>query len=443
VKKKFSGGAISLAFILIVAFAMRATMAWDYARVRPKQALAILPFHFESGNIAISLARGKGFGSPFLVPTGPTAWMTPVYPFLLAGILRFWGIYTFQSYIAAVGLNILFSTLACVPIFYVGKRIGGVGLGLLAASLWAIFPNANLLTFESLWDASVDSFLGAAILWATLALEANPRPRMRHWVGYGLLWGLALMTNATFESLVPFLLGWIAYRHWKKGFEPWARQAAVSVFVIVLCCVPWTVRNYQVFHAWVPLRSVFGLQTWLGNNSQTTPVWLGLLHPIFNSAEREKYIEMGEIAYMREKRNLAIEFVEENPRRVLELSVLRFITVWSGGTAYPVRDFFNNHDLWFRYVLLFNIVAAFGTLTGILLLWRGHSEYTFPLAATILIYPVPYYLTLVEPRYRLPIDPLVMMLLAVTLQALLGHGESAESRKLETKSAAVPEKGVH
>ena len=442
-KSKFAASTRYLALILVVAFGMRATMTWDYVRVRPKQALAILPFHFESGNIAISLARGKGFGSPFLVPTGPTAWMTPIYPFLLAAILRYFGIYTFQSFIAAVGLNILFSTLACIPIFYIGKRIGGEGLGLFAASLWAIFPNANLLTFESLWDASVDSFLCASILWATLALEAHPRPRMRHWIGYGLLWGIALMTNATFEILLPFLLGWIAYRHRKKGFEPWARQAAVSIFVIILCCVPWTARNYRVFHALVPLRSVFGLQTWLGNNSETTPVWLGIQHPIFNSAEREKYIEMGEIAYMREKRDLAIEFVLENPGRVLELSVLRFVTVWSGGTAYPVKDFFENHDLWFRYVLLFNIFAGIGTLVGILLLWRAHSEYTFPLAATILIYPVPYYLTLVEPRYRLPIDPLVMLLLAVALQGLLGRGEIAESEKVTSKRASAATKAVH
>jgi hypothetical protein len=259
---------------------------------------------------------------------------------------------------------------------------------------------------------------------------------MRHWIGYGLLWGCALMTNATFLSLLPFLLGWIAYRHWKRGYSEWARQAAASALVIVLCCVPWTVRNYMVFHAFVPLRSVFGLQTWLGNNSDTTPVWLGIQHPIFNSAEREKYIEMGEIAYMSEKRNLAFEFVEHNPRRVLELSVLRFITVWSGGTAYPVRDFFKNHDLWFRYVLLFNIVAAIGTLTGIVLLWRARSEYTFPLAASILIYPIPYYLTLVEPRYRLPIDPIVMLLLAVTLQALFGHRAIAESGKITTKTAS-------
>jgi len=136
---------------------------------------------------------------------------------------------------------------------------------------------------------------------------------------------------------------------------------------------------------------------------------------------------MGEIAYMQEKKHLAFEYMEQNPRRGMELSVRRFLTVWSGGTAYPVRDFFNNRDLWFRYVLLFNLFAALGVLGGILILWRSHSEYTFPLAVVPLVFPWPYYLTLVEPRYRLPIDPIVMLLLAVTSLALFGRrdGKSA------------------
>ena len=420
-----------------MALGLRVVMTRNYVHEKPKQALAVIPFLLESGNIAYSVATGKGFSSPFRVATGPTSWMTPVYPSLLAGVMRLFGPYTFGSYIGAVALNIFFSTLACVPIFYAGRRIGGVRLGALAAWLWAVFPNANLLTFESLWDASLDAFLVAAILWATLALAASqPQPplpdgrgsvtflsRARQqagvgWCGYGLLWGLTLMTNPAFGTLLPFFLGWIAYRLWKKGLA-WAGQVAVTGGIAILCCVPWTVRNYEVFHAFVPLRSVMGLQLWLGNNPKTTPLWLGREHPIFSAPEREKYIEMGEIAYMREKGNIAVAFAEENPRRVLELSWRRFITVWSGGTAYPIRDFLRNSDLWFRYVLLFNLFAAMGALTGIVVLWRSHSAYTFPLAVAVLIFPVPYYVTLVEPRYRLPIDPVVLLLLAAWLRALL------------------------
>lgn len=423
-KKKLERAARSLALILVVAAGMRIEMTWRHVESHSHQQLAVLPFLFESGNIAYSLATGGGFSSPFHTPTGPTAWMTPVYPYLLSLVMRAFGVYTFPSYLAAVALNIVFSTLACVPIFYAGKRVSGIWLGALGAWLWAVFPNANLQTFESLWDASLDGLLGATILWATLSLEEKPRG-MKSWCGYGLLWGFALMTNPAFGALLPLLLGWAAYRNWKQGIA-WARQAARAVAVIILCCVPWTVRNYEVFHAWVPLRSVMGLQLWLGNNPETTPLWLGTQHPIFNSEEREKYEEMGEIAYMRKKKNLALEFAKDNPGKVAELSWRRFLTVWSGGTAYPVRDFLARRSVWFRYVLIFNLLAAIGALAGIVILWRERSAYAFPLAVAPIVYPIPYYLTLVEPRYRLPIDPIVLLLLAATLLALSGARPSLE-----------------
>src|SRR5258707_147292 len=38
-------------------------------------------------NIALALARGYGYADPFGAHTGPTAWMPPLFPFLLAGLL--------------------------------------------------------------------------------------------------------------------------------------------------------------------------------------------------------------------------------------------------------------------------------------------------------------------------------------------------------------------
>ena len=401
-------------------------MTRNYIHQRPRQSLAVLPFLFESGNISASLAAGKGFSSPLRVETGPTAWMTPVYPLLLAGVIRVFGPYTFHAYIGAVALNILFSTLVCVPVFYAGKRMGGVRLGAVAAWLWAVFPNANLLTFESLWDASLDALMVATLLWATLALAGNPRP-VRDWCGYGLLWGLALMTNPVLALLLPFWLGWIVYR--QRPYE----RAALAAGITVLCCLPWTVRNYEVFHAFVPLRSVMGLQLWQGNNAETTPVFLGTQHPIFNSSERAKYIEMGEIAYMRQKSTLALDYLEHNPARVVALSLRRFLGVWSGGTSFPVRDFLRSKSLWFRYVLLFNLAAAIGALAGIVRLWRACSLYIFPLAMAALVFPIPYYVTLVEPRYRLPIDPIVLLLLAVAC----GAASYAAQRGTKKNSSAL------
>lgn len=42
--------------------------------------------------------------------------MTPVYPVLLAAIFRVFGSLTFQAFLAAVALNVLFSSLVCIPL---------------------------------------------------------------------------------------------------------------------------------------------------------------------------------------------------------------------------------------------------------------------------------------------------------------------------------------
>ena len=421
----FRRAATSLPLIVLVALLLRIGFAWDYVGQNSRQALAALPFLQESGNIAASLASGHGFSSPFRIETGPTAWMPPVYPWLLAGIFRVFGVRTYDSFLAAVALNILCSAFTCVPIFLVGKRLGGLTVAALAAWLWAFFPNTILNAFESMWDASVAALLAAIILWATLAIEKSER--WHDWLGYGLLWGVALLTNVTLIALLPLLLGWLAYRRRKppSGFGDPAGLAeaifAKPIFasgIAVLCCVPWTIRNYLVFHRFVPMRSTLGLQMWIGNNENPQEAWKEELHPIFNSAERARYIRMGEIEYMREKQREAIEFMLTHPKRDVTQFLSRFIGTWSGGTPTPLQDFVRTPGLWFRGVLLFNFFVAIGTAAGIVVLWKQRSAYLFPIAAFPVIFPWAYYLTLVVPRYRLPVDPAVMLLTAVALQAI-------------------------
>ena len=47
----------------------------------------------------------------FRIETGPTAWMTPIYPEIIARIFKVFGKYTYNAFLAAAILNILFSNL--------------------------------------------------------------------------------------------------------------------------------------------------------------------------------------------------------------------------------------------------------------------------------------------------------------------------------------------
>src|ERR1700761_5964319 len=439
----------SLPLILAVALVIRVSFVIDYKSHNSDRAVSVIPFLFESGNIAHSIATGHGFASPFRVDTGPTAWMTPVYPLILAAIMKIFGAYTVNAWLAAVSLNILFVVLACIPIYYAGKRIGnisgtptqnGVALGALAAWLWALFPNAILIPVESMWEASLGALLAATLLWATLALDEN-RSAIT-WSAYGILCGLILMTNATLGALMPFLLGWLWWRAQKQNRQI-LQRLALTVAIAALCCIPWTIRNYRTFHAFVPLRSILGLQLWIGNNDLTEDIFRGNLHPIYNEQERAHYIAVGEIAYMREKQQLAIPYMLTHPARELHLSYLRFVSLWAGGAIHPIDDFLGTPDAWFRFVLTVNVFVALCTLAGVILLFVQRNAFAFPIAAFPVIFPWAYYLTLSLPRYRLPIDPVLMLLASFTILAVAKRFRLNASRPepaLAPRSTTAPHK---
>ena len=181
-------------------------------------------------------------------------------------------------------------------------------------------------------------------------------------------------------------------------------------------------------HGLVPLRSTLGLQLWVGNNPDAKVVWLGEHHPIHDTAERNRYVEVGEVAYMAEKLKNAVGYMAGHPGHEAELIGGRFVMLWAGGTAQPLDDFIHSHSTWFRYVLLFNLCVAFGALAGIVVLFRQSSIYAFPLAVGPVVFPFAYYLTLALPRYRHPIDPTLMLLTAIAITAASSRSAPSPAR---------------
>jgi hypothetical protein len=424
--------ATSLALIVMVAMGVRVTFAWDQARKISPGVLGIVPFQQETGNIAYALAQGKGFSNVFRTETGPTAWLAPVYPLLVAAMFKLFGTFTARAFFAAVFLNILFSAAASLPIFFAGKRLGGLAVAAGAAWLWAVFPSAVMMPFEWIWDTSLSALLAALILWATLELTESERGL--DWGVYGLLWGLALLTNPALGALLPFLLGWVVVRGRGKRSLRWKR-GALAVGVAVLCCVPWTIRNYGAFHRWIPLRSNFPFELWLGNNDIFDEHARSGRKAITRTEEARRYAQLGETAYMAEKWRSATSFIESHPGLELRLTGRKFVAFWIG-TVSPVKNFRETDRNLIRGILLSSFLTAMGALFGVLVLGGRRKKITqrriegrggreqhgteekaelagklvWPLAVFPLVFPCLYYVTHADLRYRHPIDPIVLLL---------------------------------
>jgi hypothetical protein len=409
VKSAFKKTATSLLMIVLVALGARLGFAWNQERKIPRDLIGPISFEQETGSIAYSLATGKGFSSPFRRETGPTAWLTPVYPLLVAGVFRTFGILSAKSFFVVVFLNALFSSFACIPIFSVGKRMGGLGVASGAAWLWALYPNAVMMPFEWVWDTSLAALLGAVLLWATLQLADSPQ-RASHWCVYGLLWGFTLMTNPSLGLLLPFLLGWAAFRS-RRAAKLSVWKPALAAGIAILCCVPWTVRNYVVFHKFVPLRSNFPLELYIGNNNNYATrqfVW-----PPKITKEREllRYFRLGETAFMEEEQRKAMEFIRAHPGIAIKLIGEKFVSFWTG-VAEPVQVFRTTDSLLIRTLIVCNTLAALGALLGIVVLFVKRNPYAGPAAIYPLVFPWLYYVTHPNLRYRHPIDPVILLLAA-------------------------------
>lgn len=403
--------ATSLTLIVLVALGARIGFAWNQASKMPREAMGIVPFQQETGNIAYSLAEGRGFSSAFRTNSGPTAWLTPVYPLLVAGIFKVFGIFTPRAFLAAVFLNTVFSTAVCMPLFHAGKRVGGLAVASAAAWLWAIFPNAVMMPFEWIWDTCLSALLAATLLWATLALAESEK--LRDWCAYGLLWGLALMTNPALGSLFPFLLGWTMYRSGQRKRLQLSRPI-LAIGVAILCFLPWTIRNYTTFHKFVPLRSNFPFELWLGNNDIFDVHAKNGRRIITKYEEERTYTQLGEVAYMQDKWQKATSFIKSRSALVAQLAEKRVVATWLG-TETPWKNFLETDSLLIRTLFVCNLLLTLGTLGGITTLLFQRNPFTFPLTIFPAIFPLVYYITHTSLRYRHPMDPILLLLMAVAI----------------------------
>jgi 4-amino-4-deoxy-L-arabinose transferase-like glycosyltransferase len=400
-------------FIAADAFAARVAFIYNQQRKIPHQILATAPFEQETGNIALALSKENAFSNLFRQNTGPTAWLPPVYPFLLSLIFRIFGPFTINSFFAAALLNALFSAAATLPLYYLAQRVAGRTVAILAAWLWVALPAGIMMPFEWIWDTSLSVLLTTILVYMTLRVAESVKRSL--WLIYALLWTIALLTNPSLAIALPFLLIWATLRA-KKVLQLSWRVPAATLAVIILCCLPWTIRNYSAFHHLIPIRSSFPFELWIGNNDLFDPHAVNGIQRITRFEETRRYAQLGERSYLAEKWTRATSFMQKKPALFLQLTGKRIIATWFG-TEHPLTDFLQTDSLLIRIVLLCNFLLTVGSALGALLLARAKDPLAVPLIVFPLLYPFVYYITHTSLRYRHPIDPILIFLAVFAIAA--------------------------
>jgi 4-amino-4-deoxy-L-arabinose transferase-like glycosyltransferase len=391
----------SIFFIVLVALLLRLaviTIGHTY-RITPRR--DHFQFGWEVGRIARSIARGEGFSSPTDLPTGPSAWAPPVYPYILAGAFRLLGVYSNLSALVILTFNSIFSALTCLTLYQIAEKIYGAAVARATAWTWALFPYAIYYPVRVVWEMSFSAFLLSSAFLLTLRLTDEP-PRRQTWIGFGLLWGVIALTNTAILSMLPFCLLYIVSRL--------PRQQVVGVALCVLTAgllvSPWLVRNYTVFGKFVFVRDNLPLEMHMANNDQSAGLWTRSEHPGNDLEAMRRFQELGEIRFMEEKQHEVREFIREHPGQFLRFTLERIVYFWIGP---PQANIVAGYDLMIARHVAFLLPAVLA-FAGLCLTLRNGKQGGFLLACFLLVYPLPYYLVNPFPRYKHPIEPEIILL---------------------------------
>jgi 4-amino-4-deoxy-L-arabinose transferase-like glycosyltransferase len=361
---------------------------------------------YETGAIARSIASGHGFSSPFRTASGPSAWLAPLYPYFVAGVFKIFGIYSSQSAFVIFAVNSLLSALTCIPMLWVARRLLGRKVALASAWIWALAPPAMFWAVRWVWETSASALLLTWLIWLTLTLADSER--IQSWLWFGVLWGVAALTNPSLLSFFPISLAYPLWQRRSRG-HAWASRGAIVVLLFLNLITPWLIRNAVVFHYPVFIRPNLWAEVSFGNGSGADGTWQARLHPSMNPRENASYDLMGEVQYVQWKKIQVTQFIRSNPGLFLKLCARRIYLFWSGYSQ-PGENL-----RWLRATawLLFTALA----FAGLWIAWRNRIAGIAPLAWLLLLYPAAYYVTFAFARYKHPIEPVLVILAVYSVSA--------------------------
>ncbi|MDZ7724657.1 MAG: glycosyltransferase family 39 protein [candidate division KSB1 bacterium] len=365
---------------------------------------------------AKQLVAGEGFGEQYN--------RSPMYPVIMAGVYMLFG----PSFTAMRLFEIIAGLALIWVIYQIGIRLFDHKRALIAAGLAAVFPHFVLIT-GILYSTNIFTLFLA--LTTLLLLNAEEQGEIGYYALAGLTAGVSALTIPCIFFIFPFWLLWLLL---SKNFGCKARLLHVVSFAVLFALVltPWTMNNYQKYGRFTLVRMV--------------------PHTVFpdleQSSSNEKEIESGfaettdylksnptgtdDDSILKIARNYAM-----NPVRSVKFMLGEMKHFWA---LYPDRLDMKDQDylsrmrkkdsrvvpvarfgVW-RWVKALSIAVMLPVfLLAILGLITDHpfEHRTLLMMLTIFSMAAGYSLIAAEVRYRIPVEPYILLFTAQGIYFLL------------------------
>ncbi len=350
-----------------------------------------------------------------------SSWRPPLQPFFLSLIYTISG----HNYVIVRIVQILIGSLSCIIIYFIGKGLFSKNVGILAL-IFAVFYPGIIYCVERYQPENLVIFLlTLSVLYFIKVFENN---RIYDKIITGILIGLTTLGKPNLLLFLPFIFLW-GFLAFKEKFCGFKTSLVISLSMIAVIA-PWSIRNYLLWHEFVPISTNGGFTLFVGNTPWedgsgfsrrpvTTEEWekFGCSSPptsyhleptisrFFSSWEGLNEVQTNDRYF-----SLGMYWIIHNPVAFLQLIPKKLNKFWN-----PISV---SQSSWVKKYLWINVF----TYTPILILaivgfFLSLKEWRKLLISYFLIFSFTFTAIIFfgHTRYRIPIDPLLIVFAAFTI----------------------------
>lgn len=372
--------------------------------------------YYELGRNIVSMHMYSSGG------THPTANRPPGYPFLIAFFISI--INAGIPYIRF--LNFIALGLCACLIYFIGKRLSSEFAGVLGASLVIGYPVLFYMA-GTVYPQIIGALIFLTIVFLLLKAYDIRKSAMKIFFVIGLLLGFLIITIPSFVLCLPIIFIWIIYL--KRKGTAWI----LTVFMLscLIAIAPWTIRNYALYHAFIPISSNGGYTLLYGNCENTVPD-AGAFTDISKYTEEAARLKLNEAQSDSYYKAKALEFIMNNKAQFLKSYFLKLLNYFNYRNKLATEtEMSAARDtimliVWGTIILIFFIRLA---------CIRSFAPSVFEMLLIVFYFASAFFhaLFLARIRYRLPFDFLIIIIVSMFITNVLKRWAGSSGRGIKVK----------
>lgn len=371
--------------------------------------------------LAQNVIAGNGFSWSQEAPYAPNPLRTPGFVYALATLIGVAGI---------TGAALIQLVIAsAIPIFgmYIAQHITkSLKVGYLTGVILAIDPTLALLSFQFYTETL---FLLLFLPWILFTFRYLEKRDLMTLIASAVLLGCAILVKTSAQYIPLLFILFILWHFGKKEWRQGIAHASVYLLVISTILAPWVIRNINEFG--VPGLSA---QTPFVLYTNLAPAVLSVAKGSDFLQERDAFMTQEEyrgdaitLVNGGEYKKRALDIVLTHPVETIYVAGKSLVTFFTNDGFYTllVRGGYNPHEF-LPLIIVARLLWVAITLTAfvgaLIYLLKQRSQLAiliillvayFALSSTIAAFGT-------NPRYRLPVDPIIIAFATIGGMYLLG-----------------------